>query len=171
MFCSLHEKKTFRFFYPIFITFAAVSAAGELKRDPSPVSIWRTYFVANEWNELQTIRKISPTFQTMAVLFFLEVHPRTTHFYFTASVMALFLIDDKMSVLFRCWVSLTWPWGTPWLIYSAPQMHIRPHTAWFCATVWPPRCGSALDFCRYHPLSSHPLVTTVCSSLTSSCLS
>ncbi|XP_056261829.1 meckelin isoform X2 [Pseudoliparis swirei] len=50
-----------------------VSAAGEPKRDPSPVSIWRTYFVANEWNEIQTIRKISPTFQIMAVLFFLEV--------------------------------------------------------------------------------------------------
>uniref|UniRef100_A0AAQ4S3Z4 Transmembrane protein 67 n=1 Tax=Gasterosteus aculeatus aculeatus TaxID=481459 RepID=A0AAQ4S3Z4_GASAC len=54
-------------------TSRTVQAAGELKRDPSPVSIWRTYFVANEWNELQTIRKISPTFQTMAVLFFLEV--------------------------------------------------------------------------------------------------
>ncbi|XP_044064572.1 meckelin isoform X4 [Siniperca chuatsi] len=50
-----------------------VQATGELKRDPSPVSIWRTYFVANEWNEIQTIRKISPTFQIMAVLFFLEV--------------------------------------------------------------------------------------------------
>ncbi|XP_061811036.1 meckelin isoform X1 [Nerophis lumbriciformis] len=50
-----------------------VSANGEQKRDPSPVSIWRTYFVANEWNEIQTIRKIRPTFQIMAVLFFLEV--------------------------------------------------------------------------------------------------
>ncbi|XP_041844911.1 meckelin isoform X2 [Melanotaenia boesemani] len=50
-----------------------VQATGETKREPSPVSIWRTYFVANEWNELQTIRKISPTFQIMAVLFFLEV--------------------------------------------------------------------------------------------------
>ncbi|XP_029598947.1 meckelin-like isoform X2 [Salmo trutta] len=46
---------------------------GEAKHDPSPVSIWRTYFVANEWNEIQTIRKISPTFQIMAVLFLLEV--------------------------------------------------------------------------------------------------
>ena len=51
-------------------------ATGEPKRDPSPVSIWRTYFVANEWNEIQTIRKISPTFQIMAVLFLLEVHFR-----------------------------------------------------------------------------------------------
>ncbi|XP_029307433.1 meckelin isoform X2 [Cottoperca gobio] len=50
-----------------------MQGAGEPKRDPSPVSIWRTYFVANEWNEIQTIRKISPTFQIMAVLFFLEV--------------------------------------------------------------------------------------------------
>uniref|UniRef100_A0A8C4E5A3 Transmembrane protein 67 n=1 Tax=Dicentrarchus labrax TaxID=13489 RepID=A0A8C4E5A3_DICLA len=49
------------------------ATTGEPKRDPSPVSIWRTYFVANEWNEIQTIRKISPTFQIMAVLFFLEV--------------------------------------------------------------------------------------------------
>ncbi|KAA0703332.1 Meckelin Meckel syndrome type 3 protein [Triplophysa tibetana] len=50
-----------------------VEGSGEGKSQASPVSIWRTYFVANEWNEIQTIRKISPTFQVMAVLFFLEV--------------------------------------------------------------------------------------------------
>ncbi|XP_053182760.1 meckelin [Scomber japonicus] len=50
-----------------------MQATSEVKRDPSPVSIWRTCFVANEWNEIQSIRKISPTFQIMAVLFFLEV--------------------------------------------------------------------------------------------------
>uniref|UniRef100_A0AAY5KR94 Transmembrane protein 67 n=1 Tax=Esox lucius TaxID=8010 RepID=A0AAY5KR94_ESOLU len=50
-----------------------VQGNGEAKRDHSPVSIWRTYFVANEWNEIQTVRKISPTFQVMAVLFLLEV--------------------------------------------------------------------------------------------------
>uniref|UniRef100_A0A3B5BP19 Transmembrane protein 67 n=1 Tax=Stegastes partitus TaxID=144197 RepID=A0A3B5BP19_9TELE len=54
-------------------TSRTVQAAGESKREPSPVSIWRTYFVANEWNEIQTIRKISPTFQIVTVLFFLEV--------------------------------------------------------------------------------------------------
>lgn len=48
-------------------------AGGDIKREPNPVSIWRTYFVANEWNEIQTIRKLNPTFQIMAVLFFLEV--------------------------------------------------------------------------------------------------
>lgn len=52
--------------------------SGEAKSPASPVSIWRTYFVANEWNEIQTIRKIDPTFQVIAVLFFLEVSP-TAH--------------------------------------------------------------------------------------------
>ncbi|MGH0147221.1 UNVERIFIED_CONTAM: hypothetical protein FKN15_051391 [Acipenser sinensis] len=46
---------------------------GDIKSAPAPVSIWRTYFVANEWNELQTVRKINPVFQIVAVLFFLEV--------------------------------------------------------------------------------------------------
>uniref|UniRef100_A0AAR2LF12 Transmembrane protein 67 n=1 Tax=Pygocentrus nattereri TaxID=42514 RepID=A0AAR2LF12_PYGNA len=50
-----------------------VEGSGEGKPPAAPVSIWRTYFVANEWNEIQTIRKISPTFQIMAILFFLEV--------------------------------------------------------------------------------------------------
>ncbi len=37
------------------------------------VSCWRTLFVANEWNEIQTFRKINPTFQLIALLFFLKV--------------------------------------------------------------------------------------------------
>ncbi|XP_077383173.1 meckelin-like isoform X2 [Festucalex cinctus] len=51
----------------------AVTAAGPRKCDFLPVGIWRIYFVANEWNRIQTIRKTRPTFQIMAVLFFLEV--------------------------------------------------------------------------------------------------
>ncbi|KAL2083917.1 hypothetical protein ACEWY4_019435 [Coilia grayii] len=46
---------------------------GEGRSGAAPVSIWRTYFVANEWNEIQTLRKISPTFQVLSVLFLLEV--------------------------------------------------------------------------------------------------
>lgn len=46
---------------------------GVTKSAAAPVSIWRTYFIANEWNEIQTIRKINPLFQVLAVLFFLEV--------------------------------------------------------------------------------------------------
>ena len=38
-----------------------------------PVSIWRTYFVANEWNEIQSLRKIRPVPVLLAVLLFLEV--------------------------------------------------------------------------------------------------
>ena len=36
-------------------------------------SIWRTYFVANEWNELQSLRKINTRFLLLAVIFFFYV--------------------------------------------------------------------------------------------------
>uniref|UniRef100_A0A674NQ89 Transmembrane protein 67 n=1 Tax=Takifugu rubripes TaxID=31033 RepID=A0A674NQ89_TAKRU len=52
---------------------SVLPGTGEPKSDSPPVSIWRTYFVANEWNKIQTLRQISPTFQIIAVLFFLEV--------------------------------------------------------------------------------------------------
>ena len=48
------------------------SSAGSCASE-APVSIWRTYFVANEWNEIQTVRQINPIFQYFAVLFFLSV--------------------------------------------------------------------------------------------------
>ncbi|XP_026561755.1 meckelin [Pseudonaja textilis] len=51
----------------------AVEGENGIRSVPAPVSIWRTYFIANEWNEIQTIRKINPLFQVLAVLFFLEV--------------------------------------------------------------------------------------------------
>ena len=41
--------------------------------DAPPVSIWRTLFIANEWNEIQTIRKINPELQIFLVLLFLKV--------------------------------------------------------------------------------------------------
>ncbi|XP_035678877.1 meckelin-like [Branchiostoma floridae] len=37
------------------------------------VSMWRTYFVANEWNEIQTTRKSNTVFQLFAVLLFMNV--------------------------------------------------------------------------------------------------
>ncbi|XP_039733059.1 meckelin isoform X1 [Pteropus medius] len=51
----------------------AVEGEGGVRSATIPVSIWRTYFVANEWNEIQTVRKINPLFQVLIVLFFLEV--------------------------------------------------------------------------------------------------
>ena len=43
------------------------------QKKESSVSIWRTYFVANEWNEIQTARKINPIFQMITSVFFLSV--------------------------------------------------------------------------------------------------
>jgi meckelin len=37
------------------------------------VSAWRTYFVANEWNEIQTVRKTSLILQLAATTFLLKV--------------------------------------------------------------------------------------------------
>lgn len=39
----------------------------------TPISIWRTYFVANEWNEIQSVRKINHTILLVLVLLFQEV--------------------------------------------------------------------------------------------------
>ena len=37
------------------------------------VSVWRTYLVANEWNELQIKRKIIVSLQIVLVIFILRV--------------------------------------------------------------------------------------------------
>ena len=47
--------------------------AGEPGNLDSPISIWRTLFIANEWNEIQTLRKVNPELQLFLVLFFLKV--------------------------------------------------------------------------------------------------
>ncbi|XP_066570167.1 meckelin isoform X2 [Amia ocellicauda] len=39
----------------------------------SSVSAWRMFFVANEWNEIQTMRKLNPLLQLFAVLLILQV--------------------------------------------------------------------------------------------------
>ena len=51
----------------------SISAEGQNKSISTPVSIMRTLFVANEWREIQTIRRIKPTLQIVLVLFFLKV--------------------------------------------------------------------------------------------------
>jgi hypothetical protein len=38
-----------------------------------PVSIWRTYFIANEWFKIQTKRRINIALQIIFTLFMLEV--------------------------------------------------------------------------------------------------
>jgi len=54
------------------IVVPAGGSGGDCTREV-PVSIWRTYFVANEWNEIQTARRINPIFQYFAAIFFLSV--------------------------------------------------------------------------------------------------
>jgi meckelin len=46
---------------------------GKAAAGSSSVSIWRTYFAANEWNEIQTTRKINSVFQIFCSVFFLSV--------------------------------------------------------------------------------------------------
>ncbi|XP_069813490.1 meckelin [Dendropsophus ebraccatus] len=51
----------------------ALKSEGGGKSGTFPVSIWRTYFIANEWNEIQTVRRINPLLQVLVVVFFLEI--------------------------------------------------------------------------------------------------
>jgi meckelin len=48
------------------------TAGGASSKDPS-VSVWRTYLVANEWNELQAKRKTHLALQIFIVVFILRV--------------------------------------------------------------------------------------------------
>jgi len=41
--------------------------------NPNTVSAWRTCFAANEYNEIQTFRRVNVTFQLFFVLFLLKV--------------------------------------------------------------------------------------------------
>ncbi|KAK6624732.1 hypothetical protein RUM44_011592 [Polyplax serrata] len=58
--------------------------------EEQPVSIWRTYFVANEWNEIQTKRKMNVNIHLLITIFLLQVvglkywatsHPELTNKY------------------------------------------------------------------------------------------
>ncbi|XP_063221567.1 meckelin isoform X2 [Bacillus rossius redtenbacheri] len=45
----------------------------ERPRAGGSVSVWRTCLVANEWNEIQTSRRVSPALQLLCTVFLLEV--------------------------------------------------------------------------------------------------
>ncbi|CAB4058506.1 TMEM67 [Lepeophtheirus salmonis] len=63
-----------------------------------PVSVWRTYLVANEWNELQTTRKISISLQIFMILIILKV------FYNLYNIRNLRLLNNKSFVFKICGV-------------------------------------------------------------------
>jgi hypothetical protein len=46
----------------------------EILGDANNISAWRTCFVANEFNEIQTFRRIHVPFHLLLVLFLLKVH-------------------------------------------------------------------------------------------------
>ena len=51
----------------------AANKGDEEGSSSSNVSVWRTYLIANEWNELQCLRKTSLTIQIVSVVFILNV--------------------------------------------------------------------------------------------------
>jgi len=53
-------------------TVAFTTGGGDGRSVATPVSIMRTLFVANEWREIQTIRRIKPTLQVVLVVLFLK---------------------------------------------------------------------------------------------------
>lgn len=55
----------------------ATSGINSTEIQLQPVSIWRTYFVANEWNEIQTKRKTSLLLQMLITVLLLKV-PKIT---------------------------------------------------------------------------------------------
>ncbi|GBG73831.1 hypothetical protein CBR_g17169 [Chara braunii] len=49
-----------------------IATHGKGEKEYAPVSVWRTFFVANEWNRLQCKRKSSLSFTLIFLFFFLE---------------------------------------------------------------------------------------------------
>lgn len=58
---------------------SASKTPDKINTEMAGVSIWRTYFAANEWTEIQSKRKLNIGLQVFGVLFFLKVC-YVTHF-------------------------------------------------------------------------------------------
>ena len=80
-------------------------------------SIWRTYFVANEWNELQSLRKINTRFLLLAVIFFFYVadaeslaldNPSSVYYTGTTSYIFRFAV---FSILFLAIGAVLYIWS------------------------------------------------------------
>lgn len=52
---------------------SASKTPDKINTEMAGVSIWRTYFAANEWAEIQSKRKLNVGLQVFGVLFFLKV--------------------------------------------------------------------------------------------------
>lgn len=128
------------------------SGCGEGKAPAPTVSIWRTYFVANEWNEIQTIRKINPTFQIISVLFFLEVSCVTL--WILVPCVPVWL-DFACLLIYVCvnvdrwWIFPVLLWETLLQSFSAQAGNTCLPIVAYCATVWQLLYGFPLVSYRY----------------------
>lgn len=82
--------------------------------DPNSVSVWRSYFVANEYSELQTFRRINVTFQLIFVLFLLKVinlenvaaaQPNVNLFPSSADYQAAYNGILRVGIAFSMWLA------------------------------------------------------------------
>lgn len=67
---------------------SASKTPDKINTDMAGVSIWRTYFAANEWTEIQSKRKLNIGWQIFGVLFFLKVC-YVTHLLFYVRISCL----------------------------------------------------------------------------------
>lgn len=67
---------------------SASKTPDKINTEMAGVSIWRTYFAANEWAEIQSKRKLNIGLQVFGVLFFLKVC-YVIHFLFYVRISCL----------------------------------------------------------------------------------
>ncbi|CAD7702542.1 unnamed protein product [Ostreobium quekettii] len=68
----LYRQVTYDIFFMDWEKPRRVLTRGGGREESAPVSCWRMLFVANEWNELQAVRKTSPAFTMLCMVLFLE---------------------------------------------------------------------------------------------------
>lgn len=95
------------------------------------VSVWRMYFVANEWNELQVTRKSSISLQIILTLLILKVHiwntSHSNHFK-TSGLMFYHRLSTLNALLWKLH-QLTTCQTRDWLIIrSYDWLSARQHT-------------------------------------------
>ena len=82
-------------------------------RHDNGVSIWRTYFAVNEWNEIQSYRKTSRVFNIMGALFFLSVlgfenfgtsDPRANQYFTSDQYKAPFSPSFRFAINVSVWI-------------------------------------------------------------------
>lgn len=74
----------------------------ETTLNDQPVSIWRIYFIANEWNEIQTLRKINLAYQLVSMLFFLKVLGFEDYATYETSFLSDYIMEHQSPPSYVC---------------------------------------------------------------------